>query len=61
MRGIEGFYGNDVLNLVLPGGYLETLFVNAKVVRYLAQYHKELFDQLEKLLESASMDSAAAI
>jgi RepB plasmid partitioning protein/ParB-like nuclease domain len=61
LKGIEASHGNDVLNLVLAGGYLEKLFVNSKVMRYLTQHHKDIFDQLEKVLESASMDSSAGL
>jgi hypothetical protein len=61
LKGIESSHGTDVLNLVLAGGYLEKLFVNTKIVRYLTQHHKDMFDQLEKVLERASMDSATAL
>jgi hypothetical protein len=57
LKMIEASHGNDVLHLVLAAGYFQKLFDNAKVARYLAQHHRDIFEQLQKIVETASMDN----
>lgn len=53
-RASEQAYGKDHLDLVLAKGYLNKLLSNAKVVRYLAQHHKELLAEFQKIAELRS-------
>jgi ParB-like chromosome segregation protein Spo0J len=53
----ERAYGADHLDLVLTNGYLGKLLGNARVVRYLAQHHREILTEFQKL---ADVQSAAA-
>jgi hypothetical protein len=46
---IEKDYGSDHLDLVLATGYVNRLLSNAKVVRYLAQYHPEILAEFQSL------------
>lgn len=54
-RLIEEGYGTDVLNLTLAKGYLSALLGNARVVRYLAQYHPEILKQFQRIAEMNSL------
>jgi ParB-like chromosome segregation protein Spo0J len=56
-RIAEKSYGADHLDLVVTNGYLGKLIGNARVVRYLAQHHREILAEFQKL---AGMDAAAA-
>jgi hypothetical protein len=53
----EQSYGTDHLDLVLAKGYLAKLLGNARIVRYLAQHHRELLSEFQKIAE---LESAAA-
>ncbi len=44
-------------DLVLTNGYLGKLLSNARVVRYLAQHHRDILTEFQKLAE---METAAA-
>jgi ParB-like chromosome segregation protein Spo0J len=56
-RIAEKSYGTDHLDLVLTNGYLGKLLGNARVVRYLAQHHREILTEFQKLTE---IETAAA-
>jgi len=56
-RIAEKSYGTDHLDLVLINGYLRKLIGNARLVRYLAQHHREILAEFQKLTE---METAAA-
>jgi ParB-like chromosome segregation protein Spo0J len=56
-RIAEKSYGTDHLDLVLANGYISKLIGNARVVRYLAQHHREILTEFQKLVE---MEAAAA-
>ncbi len=56
-RIAEKSYGPDHLDLVLANGYVSKLLGNAKVVRYLAQHHRDILTEFQKLAET---ESAAA-
>ena len=56
-RIAEKSYGTDHLDLVLTNGYLGKLLGNARVVRYLAQHHRDILTEFQKLAE---METAAA-
>jgi len=51
-RLAEQSYGVDHLHLVLANGYLSNLLSNARVVRYLAQHHREILTEFQKRAES---------
>jgi hypothetical protein len=57
-RIIEENYGTDVLNLTLAKGYLSTLLGNARIVRYMAQHHREILAQFQKITEITSLSKA---
>ncbi|HET7086994.1 MAG TPA: plasmid partitioning protein RepB C-terminal domain-containing protein [Rhizomicrobium sp.] len=48
----EQSYGTDHLDLVLAKGYLGKLLCNARIVRYLAQHHREILAEFQKLADS---------
>ena len=50
-RIAEKSYGTDHLDLVLTNGYLSKLLGNARVVRYLAQHHRDILTEFQKLAE----------
>ncbi len=56
-RIAEKSYGTDHLDLVLTNGYLGKLLGNARVVRYLAQHHRDILTEFQKLAE---IETAAA-
>jgi hypothetical protein len=53
----EKSYGADHLDLVLTSGYLGKMMGNARVVRYLAQHHREILTEFQRI---AGMEVAAA-
>jgi ParB-like chromosome segregation protein Spo0J len=55
LKSIEESHGDKVLHLVLASGYLEKLFKNARVVRYLTQRYSDIFHELQGVLEGASL------
>jgi ParB-like chromosome segregation protein Spo0J len=50
-RLAEQSYGVDHLDLVLANGYLSNLLSNVRVVRYLAQHHREILTEFQKRAE----------
>lgn len=56
-RIAEKSYGTDHLDLVLTNGYLGKLLGNARVVRYLAQHHRDILTEFQKL---ADIETVAA-
>ena len=50
----EQSYGTDHLDLVLAKGFLTNMLGNARVVRYLAQHHREILSEFQKLAELKS-------
>ena len=50
-RIAEKSYGTDHLDLVLTNGYLGKLLGNARIVRYLAQHHRDILTEFQKLAE----------
>jgi ParB-like chromosome segregation protein Spo0J len=53
----EKSYGADHLDLVVTVGYLGKVIGNARVIRYLAQHHREILAEFQKI---AGMEAAAA-
>jgi ParB-like chromosome segregation protein Spo0J len=54
-RIAEKSYGTDHLDLVLANGYLGKLLANARVVRYLAQYHRDILTEFQKLADNETV------
>jgi ParB-like chromosome segregation protein Spo0J len=54
-RLAEKSYGPDHLDLVLTNGYVGKLLGNAKVVRYLAQHHRDILTEFQKLAETETV------
>lgn len=48
----EKSYGVDHLDLVLANGYLGRLLGNARIVRYLAQHHRDILTEFQKMTET---------
>jgi len=48
----EKSYGTDHLDLVLANGYLSKVLANARVVRYLAQHHRDILSEFQKRTET---------
>jgi hypothetical protein len=57
LKVIEDSHGNQVLNLVLARGYLAKLLANARIVRYLAQNHADIFRELQTIAESETLEA----
>ena len=57
LKAIEESHGDNVLHLVLARGYLEKLFDNARVTRYLAQHHGDLLRELQTVSAGASLEN----
>jgi ParB-like chromosome segregation protein Spo0J len=53
----EKSYGADHLDLIVTVGYLGKVIGNARVIRYLAQHHREILTEFQKI---AGMEAAAA-
>lgn len=51
LKMAEQTYGTDHLDLVLAKGYLARLLGDAKVVRYLAQWHPEILAEFQKIAD----------
>lgn len=54
-RIAEKSYGADHLDLVLTNGYVTKLLNNARVVRYLAQQHRDILTEFQKLAETETI------
>jgi ParB-like chromosome segregation protein Spo0J len=57
LKLIEESHGNQVLNLVLARGYVAKLFGNARVTRYLNQHHPEIFQGLQAISQSETLEN----
>ena len=57
LKLVEESHGNQVLNLVLARSYLGRLFDNGRVARYLAQYHADIFRELQMVCEGSSLEN----
>ena len=53
---LEESYSRDTLNLQLARGYLKALLGNSRVSRYLEQRHRELAEQIRKVVEVSSLE-----
>ncbi len=53
----EESYERNILDLTLARGYLKSLLDSSKVVRYLAQKHKELLAEFQRIVETAALEN----
>ncbi len=56
---IEQGHGKNVLNLVLAVAYLRKLMDNAGVVRFLSLRYADILAEFQKLIDTASLETAA--
>jgi ParB-like chromosome segregation protein Spo0J len=52
---LEESHGKTVLNLVLVTGWLRKVLENNAIAKFMASKHREIYAELEKLIESASL------
>jgi len=57
LKVVEESHGDSVLNLVLACGYLEKVFNNARVTRYLTQHHADIFGELQTIAAGSSLEN----
>ena len=53
---LDETYGRNVMDLTLARTYLKKLLDNGKVVRYLAQKHRDVFAEFQRIVEAVSLD-----
>jgi ParB-like chromosome segregation protein Spo0J len=54
---VEETYGKQVMDLTLARGYLKRLLDNGRVVRWLAQRHPEILGELQKVVDTTSLET----
>ena len=57
-KDAEKCYGSDLLNLVVAKGYLTKLLTNDAVKSYISRHEPEIFDHLEAMVNTVSMEEA---
>lgn len=57
-RAIEATFGDDVLQLVLAGRYLERLIENTKIINYLETRHPEIIAEFRVIVSATSLDAS---
>ena len=55
----EQTFGADLLHLMVAKGYLATLLANDAVRRYLDQHYREILEELQALVDTVALESAA--
>lgn len=60
IKRIEATFGPDHLNLILGVRYVEGLFANPAIDRYLERHHPEIRDELVRTCEATALASEAA-
>lgn len=55
-RAIEESHAKNVMNLVLTAGYLRKILGNSQVNRFLATKYRDMHSELQKLVESTSLE-----
>lgn len=61
IKVIDESHGENVLNLVLPVGYVRKLPGNSRIERYLRNHHADILAEFEKILEAPEFDNAASV
>ncbi|MCH4092022.1 plasmid partitioning protein RepB C-terminal domain-containing protein [Acetobacter sp.] len=56
-RAIEATFGDDVLQLVLAGRYLERLIENTKIISYLEARYPEIIAEFRVIVSATSLDA----
>jgi hypothetical protein len=52
----EDTYGRTVLELTLARAYIKKLLDNSRVVRHLAQKHRDLLAEFQRIVETTALD-----
>ncbi|MBZ4691369.1 MAG: chromosome partitioning protein ParB [Cereibacter sp.] len=60
IASIQDTYGQDHLHLTVIKGYLGKLLGNARIVRHLAQNHREFLDEFQTITEITPAEAAEA-
>jgi hypothetical protein len=55
LKAVEATYGENMLNLTVARGYIKRLLENAKVVRFLNGYYREILAEFESLAASETV------
>jgi hypothetical protein len=55
---LDETYGRNVMDLTLARAYLKKLLENAKVVRYLAQKHRDVLAEFQRIGEAISLEGS---
>ena len=53
LKNVEDSYGNDILSLKIASSYLERIFSNSRIEKYLSRNHADAFRALQSLLAEA--------
>lgn len=59
LRGIEETYGADILTITVSCAYLDRLFSEAKIIRYLEQYHPGPTETLRTIISEMRPSKSA--
>ena len=54
---IDDSYGRNVVNLTIARGYVKKLLENARVTKYLAAKHADVFAEFQRIQEAASLEA----
>lgn len=57
-RAIEATFGDDVLQLVLAGRYLERLIENTKIINYLEARYPDIIAEFRVIVSATSLDAS---
>lgn len=55
-KAVQKNYGDDVLQLVVASGYVESLIRNTEIARYLGEHYPEILTQFRSIARAASLD-----
>jgi hypothetical protein len=54
---VDESYGRDVVNLTIARSYVKKLLENARVTKYLAAKHADVFAEFQRIQEAASLEA----
>jgi hypothetical protein len=54
---IDESYGRNVVNLTIARGYVKKLLENARITKYLAAKHADVFAEFQRIQEAASLEA----
>lgn len=56
-RRLDESYNEQVMALTIARGYLRPLLENNRIVRFLAQNHREFLTEFQRIVETSSLDT----